>query len=197
MACLNFSNFDGIRSSLTWICEAWRSIVMIWSAPAVDNMLATSLAEIGARLWRKTHQSFWKLVIQQTWGKFIGASSWDYGTFRPAWTHSSNAHTQPSSGATCLIFGRTLRLLPYFMCANSEGSPEPPLVVCVISTIISWTGSICLFDLGVYGPVMPEMLKFVQDMQSRDSCVQRETSSSITLLPTGTIKVRWKVVPGK
>ena len=24
----------------------------------------------------------------------------------------------------CLIFGRTLRLFPYFMCANSEGSGE-------------------------------------------------------------------------
>ena len=29
----------------------------------------------------------------------------------------------------------------------------------------------------------------MKGMQSRDSCVQRETSSSITLLPTGTIKV--------
>ena len=27
-------------------------------------------------------------------------------------------------GARCLIFCRTLRLLPYFMCANSEGSGE-------------------------------------------------------------------------
>ena len=31
---------------------------------------------------------------------------------------------QPSSGATCLIYVRTLRLLPYSMCANSEGSGE-------------------------------------------------------------------------
>ena len=31
-----------------------------------------------------------------------------------------------------------------------------------------------------------------QGMQSYDSCVQRETSSSITLLPTGTIKVQVK-----
>ena len=38
--------------------------------------------------------------------------------------HSSNAHAQPSNAAGCLIFGRTLRLLPYFMCANSEGSGE-------------------------------------------------------------------------
>ena len=33
-------------------------------------------------------------------------------------------HTQPSNGVRCLIFGRTLYLLPYFMCANSEGSDE-------------------------------------------------------------------------
>ena len=39
-------------------------------------------------------------------------------------THFSNAHAQPSSRARCLIFGRTHRLLPYFMCAISEGSGE-------------------------------------------------------------------------
>ena len=33
-------------------------------------------------------------------------------------------HAQPSSGARCLSFGQTLRLLPYFMCANSQGSGE-------------------------------------------------------------------------
>lgn len=38
---------------LTWICEAWRSMVMMWSAPATDNMFATSLADMGARLWDK------------------------------------------------------------------------------------------------------------------------------------------------
>ena len=43
--------------------------------------------------------------------------------------------------ARCLIFGRTLRLLPYFMCANSEGSGETALVAYVISTIISCAGS--------------------------------------------------------
>ena len=31
---------------------------------------------------------------------------------------------QPSGEARCLIFGRTLCLLPYFICANSEGSGE-------------------------------------------------------------------------
>ena len=38
--------------------------------------------------------------------------------------NSSNAHLHTSNGARCLIFGRTLCLLPYFMCANSEGSGE-------------------------------------------------------------------------
>ena len=32
-------------------------------------------------------------------------------------------HSHPN-GARCLIFGRTLRLLPYFMCKNSGGSGE-------------------------------------------------------------------------
>lgn len=36
--------------SQTWICEAWRSMVMMWSAPATESMFATSLADIGARL---------------------------------------------------------------------------------------------------------------------------------------------------
>ena len=56
--------------------------------------------------------------------KMIWAISWDYGTFHPPQTHSSNTHVQPSSGARCLIFGRILLLLPYFVCANSEGSGE-------------------------------------------------------------------------
>ena len=33
-------------------------------------------------------------------------------------------HAQPYSGACCLNFGQTLRLLPYFMYVNSEGSGE-------------------------------------------------------------------------
>ena len=56
---------------------------------------------------------------------------------------------QTPSGAWCLIFGQTLHLLPYFMCANSKalarlrrctGSSEPSLVAHVISTNISWAG---------------------------------------------------------
>ena len=37
-------------SKKPWIWDACKSIVMMWSAPATLNMLATSLAEIGARL---------------------------------------------------------------------------------------------------------------------------------------------------
>ena len=67
--------------------------------------------------------------MMKSWFVFGGLdlffSSWDYGTFCLPQTHSSNRHAQPSSGARCLVFGRTLRLLPYFMWANSEGSGEP------------------------------------------------------------------------
>ena len=45
--------------------------------------------------------------------------------FSSSVNHSTNMHAQPSSGAICQIFGLTHRLLPYFMCANSEGSGEP------------------------------------------------------------------------
>ena len=53
------------------------------------------------------------------------------------------AHAPPSSRARWLICGPTLRLLPYFMCANSEGSGETArmLVAYVINTLISWAGS--------------------------------------------------------
>ena len=45
---------------------------------------------------------------------------------------SSTGHAQQSSGAGCLIFGQTLRLLPYFMCANSEGSDETARIMVII-----------------------------------------------------------------
>ena len=59
---------------------------------------------------------------KQVWCK--RAISGDYGTFYPSLTHSSIAHAQPSNGARCLIFCRTLRLFPYLMCAGSEDSGE-------------------------------------------------------------------------
>ena len=68
------------------------------------------------------------------------------------WHFSSSvsSYKQPSSEASCLIFGQTLCLFPFFICANGKGSgetgqrlhgcagsPEPSLVAYVISTIIS------------------------------------------------------------
>ena len=60
------------------------------------------------------------------------------------------AASQPSNGARYLIFGRNLHLLPYFICATSQGSGEtarmPRLnwdfaVTYVVSTIIACAGS--------------------------------------------------------
>ena len=39
-------------------------------------------------------------------------------------SHQINAHAHLSSGATGLKFGLSLPLLPYFVCARSEGSDE-------------------------------------------------------------------------
>ena len=54
--------------------------------------------------------------------------------------NSSNTHAQPSSGARCLIFGRALRLLPYSMCANSEGSGETARMHMLT---LAFTGRLC------------------------------------------------------
>ena len=61
--------------------------------------------------------------------------------FSSSETHSSNKHAQTSSGARCLIVGRTLCLPPYFMCANSEGSGETVWMRRLVSAFIG-----CLCD---------------------------------------------------
>ena len=48
-------------------------------------------------------------------------------------------HAWPSDGARCLIFGRTLRLLPYFT-ANSEGSDETAQMRRLVWAV---TGRLC------------------------------------------------------
>lgn len=51
-------------SKKPWICDACKSIVIIWSAPATESILATSLAEMGARLCQTeiqdTHYITWQ-----------------------------------------------------------------------------------------------------------------------------------------
>ena len=49
-------------------------------------------------------------------------------------------HAQPSSWARCLILGRTLRLLSYVMCGNSEGSSE---TVRIHRLTWAFTGRLC------------------------------------------------------
>lgn len=41
-------------------------MVMIWSAPATDNMLATSLADMGALLWKDIIPSQFNISEIQT-----------------------------------------------------------------------------------------------------------------------------------
>ena len=92
---------------------AQAGLCLAWSQTPKDTF-----CRVVAHLYPDTicsSQFFW--VHINNW-----ASAWDYGTFRPLQIHSSNPHVQPSSGARCLIFGQTLRLLPYFVCVNSEGS---------------------------------------------------------------------------
>ena len=131
------------------------NLYKIW--PLFSNHILTQKLITQLVDWLDFCMNIWCRTIYL---KHIGASSWDYGTFRPPKTHSSKAHAQPSCGARCLMFGRTLRLLPYFMCANSEGSgrlsgcagsPEPSLVAYVISTIISWAGSLLNYSQRSFG----------------------------------------------
>ena len=91
-------------------------------------------------------------------------------------THSSNGHAQPSSGARCLIFGQTFYLLPYFVCANSEGSGEtawisrlaqafagrlcdkyPLLMSWVLQTLMK--SSICRFNVFFLYPLQNRVLR--------------------------------------
>ena len=70
-------------------------------------------------------------------------------------------HAQPSSGARCLIFGQTLRLLPYFKCANREGSgsPESSLLTYVTSTIMACAGSFVPSVINWKKPCVTEAVK--------------------------------------
>ena len=49
-----------------------------------------------------------------------------------------NTHAQQSTGALHLIFGRILRLLLYFMCANSEGSGETARLPMQYHNLMNW-----------------------------------------------------------
>ena len=121
---VNRSSSDGILKAVSWetLCDQLRL------------KLACSATEASKRLGNLGSND-----LDSKW-----ASSWDYGTFRLPLTHSSNEHTQPSSGARSFVYFHTYcvwtekALVRLRRCA---GSPEPSLVACVISTIILWAGT--------------------------------------------------------
>ena len=63
------------------------------------------------------------------------AITWDYGTYRPPYTHSSNTHAQRCNGVRCLI------LVWSFAYAHPPCVQTAKALACVISIIISWAGS--------------------------------------------------------
>ena len=63
------------------------------------------------------------------------AITWDYGTYRPPYTHSSNTHAQRCNGVRCLILVWT------FAYAHPSCVQTAKALACVISIIISWAGS--------------------------------------------------------
>ena len=120
------------RTMLTCIWDAWRSMVMMWSAPDTDNMLATSFAEMGARLWRKGQnwlslswlaQSMW--IIQ-----LIGGSS-------ESWTELKRLFPNIYTYVTCWVM-REYKFTSF---------PHPHLVLLVLSRV--WeTGDDCSHSRG-------------------------------------------------
>ena len=96
----------------------------------------------------------------------------------------SNSHPQPSSGARRPICDWTLRLLPYFMCANSEGSgetvqmPEPSLVAYVISTISH--------ELAHY---LNFILKYIKSPGNQQTVLELKAINELTLLESTPVSV--------
>ena len=80
----------------TCICEAWRSMVMMWSAPATDSMLATNLAEMGARLCKYSDKNnhgwlddCWQMNRDTSLYTFIKHSSY---SIKFSYNHSTELH---------------------------------------------------------------------------------------------------------
>ena len=133
-------------------CFNWRPIFLNVQASVKKEMLTNpfDMAHSGQEMtFTVLEQSdLYRIFYTDIW-----AGSWDYGNFHPLSTHSSNAHAQPSIGkdvwflvgpfiffhTSCVRTAKALMRLPE--CADSS---EPSLVGYVISTIISWAGSLFL-----------------------------------------------------
>ena len=135
------------RSSIHTCPGFFIDIRVIWDQPALRNIQL----ETGGYVYQQQQESssgtnWW---IHLHWKKILIMSQLMMALFVLRKLILQTRMRSHPMGARCLVFGRTLRLLPYFMCAKSEGSgdstrlilSEPSLVAYVISTIISWAGS--------------------------------------------------------
>ena len=88
-------------------------------------------------------------ALQQLKSRYLVLKKRSFGIkeitrFEPAheiMAFSSSVNSFFKHGARCLIFGRTLYPLPYFMCANSEGSDETARM-----RRLAWAFAGCLCD---------------------------------------------------
>ena len=100
------------------IClKDWDELATVWSDCSFRSRAVWSDST--------QHRLYW-WNIQGHYGIFVCSLFHDMIQLMRLWHFSSsvNSFFKRASGAKCLIFGQTLRLLPYFMCANSKGSGE-------------------------------------------------------------------------
>ena len=105
------SDQTGRMPRLIWVFPGCKVILLVLSCCGSHNDTAVHLS---MKMQTSFHRK-WNLKLSHLMRLWHFSSS--VNSF-------FNMHGQPSSGARCLIFGRTLSLLPYVMCANSEGSGD-------------------------------------------------------------------------
>ena len=129
--------------------ENWRRLlyfkIVVFRSTAQARCTLLELIECYNRGWKELPNEVTRfyldimmdIITDWTWRTLtfsqysaIWASSWDYGTFRRPYTHSSNAHAQPYSGARCLDFW-------------SEPSSTSILHTCKQRRLCAFSGRLC------------------------------------------------------
>ena len=148
-----------LQCSFSWCIWGWNRAS--FQVPKSVKMYFPSWRNIFWKIqWKTQIFIYWKGTLKKgrksecLWLKEIKMSHlmrlWHFSSSVNSFLKHACALAQSSNGARCLLFGRTFRLLPCFMFANSKGSgknvqmhcsPEPSLVSYVISAIIWWAGS--------------------------------------------------------